>query len=75
MGHWIPVTWLTFGVDHALSRDNPRHVGALTQLGISLIALGRPVEALAPLEKAVSLDPTSGLAREALARARSAPAR
>jgi len=57
------------------SRDNPRHVGALTHLGISLIALGRPAEALAPLEKAVSLDPASGLAREALARARSAPAR
>jgi len=57
------------------SRDNPRHVGALTQLGIALIELGRPAEAVPYLENAVSLDPTSGLARAALARARGAPAR
>jgi protein O-mannosyl-transferase len=57
------------------SRDNPRHVGALIQLGISLIELGRPAEAIPYLEHAVSLDPASALAREALARARSTPAR
>jgi protein O-mannosyl-transferase len=57
------------------SRDNPRHAGALTQLGIALIELGRPAEAVPYLENAVSLDPTSGLARAALAQARSAPAR
>ena len=60
--------------EHA-RRDNPRHAGALTHLGISLIDLGRPAEALPYLESAVGLDPASGLARAALARARGAPAR
>jgi hypothetical protein len=44
-------------------------------LGISLIELGRPAEAVPYLETAIALDPTSGLARAALERARSAPAR
>ena len=57
------------------SRDNPRHAGALTHLGISLIELGRPAEAVPYLENAIALDPTSGLARAALERARGAPAR
>jgi tetratricopeptide (TPR) repeat protein len=54
------------------SRDNPRHVGALLNLGLALIELGRPAEAVRYLERAVTLDPASGLAREALARARTA---
>ena len=57
------------------SRDDPRHVGALTNLGLSLIELGRPAEAIPYLEKAASLDPASGISRQALARARTAPAR
>jgi tetratricopeptide (TPR) repeat protein len=57
------------------SRENPRHAGALMHLGISLIELGRPAEAVPYLETAIALDPTSGLARAALERARSAPAR
>jgi protein O-mannosyl-transferase len=57
------------------SRDHPRHVGALTQLGLSLIELGRPAEAIPYLENAVTLDPASAVAREGLARARSAIAR
>jgi Flp pilus assembly protein TadD len=57
------------------SRDDPRHVGALTNLGVSLIELGRPAEAIPYLEKAASLDPASGIVRQALARARTAPAR
>jgi len=52
------------------SRDNPRHVGALLNLGLSLIELRRPAEAVPYLERAAALDPASGLAREALARAR-----
>ena len=52
------------------SRDNPRHVGALLNLGLSLIELGRPADAVPYLERAAALDPASGLAREALARAR-----
>ncbi len=52
------------------SRDNPRHVGALLNLGLSLIELRRPAEAVPYLERATALDPASGLAREALARAR-----
>jgi tetratricopeptide (TPR) repeat protein len=54
------------------SRDNPRHVGALLNLGLALMELGRPAEAVRYLERAVTLDPASGLAREALARARTA---
>ncbi len=57
------------------SHDNPRDVGAVTNLGLSLLALGRPAEAIPYLETAASLDPTSALVREALARARGAPAR
>jgi tetratricopeptide (TPR) repeat protein len=57
------------------SRDDPGNAGALTYLGISLIELGRPAEAVAYLEKALSLDSTSGLARAALARARGTTAR
>jgi protein O-mannosyl-transferase len=57
------------------SRDDPRNAGALTQLGISLIELGRPAEAIPYLESAVRLDPASAVARGALSRARSAPAR
>jgi predicted Zn-dependent protease len=40
-----------------------------------LIELGRPAEAIPYLEKAASLDPASSLIRQALAQARSAPAR
>jgi protein O-mannosyl-transferase len=58
------------GAFERASRDNPRHVGALLNLGLSLIELRRPAEAVPYLERAAALDPTSGLAREALARAR-----
>jgi len=52
------------------SRDDPRHVGALVNLGLALIELGRPSDAIPYLERAAALDPASGLARDALARAR-----
>jgi protein O-mannosyl-transferase len=58
------------GAFERASRDNPRHVGALLNLGLSLIELRRPAEAVPYLERAAALDPTSGLAREALARTR-----
>jgi Flp pilus assembly protein TadD len=58
-----------------VSRDDPRSAGALTQLGISLLALGRPAEAVPYLESAARLDPASPIVRDALARARSMSAR